>query len=55
MAEETAVMGKCLDHMFEPYFAGFLPLDIIFVVAIVSSSASSSSLALQTLVELGPF
>jgi len=52
MAEETAVMGKCLDHMFEPYFAGFLPLEthhlchchrVIVSIIIIDTTDSSGT------------
>jgi hypothetical protein len=50
MAEETAVMGKGLHHMFEPYFAGFLPLEthhrcchhVIFSIIIIIGTTDSS-------------
>jgi len=49
MAEETAVMGKCLDHMFEPYFEGFLPLEThhhcchrVFSIIIIIGTTDSS-------------
>jgi hypothetical protein len=55
MAEETAAMGKCLDHIFKPYFAGFLPVEthhhchchrvivIIIVIIIIGTTDSSGT------------
>jgi len=52
MAEETAVMGKCLDHMFEPNFVGSLPLEthhhcrchrvIVSIIIIITGTTGSS-------------
>jgi len=57
-AKETAVMGKCLDRMFEPYFVGYLPLEthhhccchrvivsiiiIIIIIIIITGTTDSS-------------
>ena len=51
MAEEIAVMGNCLDHMFQPYSAGFLPLEthhhcrchrVIVIIIIITGTSDSS-------------
>jgi len=54
MAGETAVMGMCLDHMSEPYFEDFLPLEThhhfcwhrvisIIIIIIIGSTDSSGT------------
>ena len=53
MAKETAVMGKCLDHMFEPYFVSYLPLEthhhcrchrVIISIIIITGTTDSSGI-----------
>jgi len=56
MAEETAVMGKCLDRMFDPFFLGYCPLEthhyccchrvIVSIIIIIGTIDSSGTWSL---------